>query len=462
MLRLNQLYFRNFFILFFATLLLVAVAGFFILKDIEVGNHKMMLIKMIDFFELQNDDDLEQLVKEVKEKTGIRVTVIGHNGVVLAESDKNKTLMENHSTREEIQKAKMNYIGSSVRYSKSIKTDLLYVAKQKSIDDHLIYIRMAYPLEQIHKKFYDFWAKATLIFAFSLFFAFYIAFRINKNTTQDVNKTKEHLSDLLNKNFEVELHPMHTTEFDTIGLQLQQIAKKLKKREDQKSRYTKKLKILNKKQGDIIAAISHEFKNPIAAIMGYAQTLQEDNEIEFQTRNRFLDKIHNNAYKISNMIDRLSMAVKLDNDDFKPKFSKFSLKLLVEDVKETLLQKHIDKEIFIDIEEVMLYADKAMIENLFINLIDNGLKYSENEVRVYMQERVVFIEDKGVGIASSDLENITKRFFRVGDNAWDNSIGVGLYIVKFILKLHSTDLQIKSIPGEGSLFYFDLSKMIAK
>ncbi len=58
------------------------------------------------------------------------------------------------------------------------------------------------------------------------------------------------------------------------------------------------------------------------------------------------------------------------------------------------------------------------------------------------------------------MQDITKRFFRVDSLTWDNSIGVGLYIVKYILKLHNTNLQIKSEPGVGSNFYFDIKPLI--
>ncbi len=417
---------------------------------------------MIDLVHIKPTDDLDDIAKDVKDRTGVRVTIISDDGIVLAESDKNKTLMENHSDRAEIIEAHQLMSGSSVRYSQSVKTDFLYVAKPMLLGEQNLYFRLAYSLESINKKFYNFWAKATLFFALSMFLAFFVAMRINRNITQDVNNTKERLTDLLNKNFEVEAYTTNTREFHTILNQLQQISKKLKKREEQKNKYTKNLKMLNKKQGDIISAISHEFKNPVAAIMGYAQTLKEDKDISPVMEERFLEKISKNADKISDMIDRLSMAVKLDNDDFKPKFSKFKLKSLLEDVKETLMQKYKDKEINIDVKDVTLYADNAMIENLFINLIENALKYSEDEVNIFMKEEKIYIEDKGIGIESRDLSNITKRFFRVGDLSWDNSIGVGLYIVKFILKLHSTDLQIKSEPGVGSLFYFDLKKMLMK
>lgn len=460
MLRLNQLYFRNYFFLFFTTLLVVAIFGHYMLKNLEIENHRIMLVNMIDIIDQNDLTHFEKKAQEIKEKTGVRVTVINDKGQVIIESDRDIQGMANHNDREEVIQAHAQTIGSSVRYSESIKNNFLYVAKVRDINNSEYIIRMAYSLENINEKFYSFWSKALFFFALAMLLAFVVALKINNHVTQDVEVTKERLKDLVNKNFEITPYEAHTKEFDAILHHLQQISKKLKKREVQKQKYTKNLKLLNKKQSDIISAISHEFKNPIAAIIGYAQTLNEDPQIDPNIRERFLYKISNNASKISNMIDRLSMAVKLDNEDFKPKFSHFKLKPLLLDVKEILEQKYKERQIILDVDDTDLHADKTMIENLFINLIENALKYSEEEVIVTYRENRISVIDKGIGIQEKDLENITKRFFRAGELSWDNSIGVGLYIVKFILKLHSSYLEIESTPEVGSTFSFDITPML--
>ena len=108
----------------------------------------------------------------------------------------------------------------------------------------------------------------------------------------------------------------------------------------------------------------------------------------------------------------------------------------------------------------MIEADKGMFDNLFTNLIENALKYSEDEVLVKMLDGKLVVSDKGIGISSEDMENITKRFFRVDSLSWDNSIGVGLYIVKYILKLHNSFLEIESESNVGSAFSFELSHLL--
>lgn len=97
-----------------------------------------------------------------------------------------------------------------------------------------------------------------------------------------------------------------------------------------------------------------------------------------------------------------------------------------------------------------------MFDNLLINLVDNALKYSEEAVIIRVKDAKLEVIDRG--ISEENIKNITKRFFRVDNLLWDNSIGVGLYIVKYILKLHNTTLMIDSTPLKGSKFWFSLKE----
>ncbi|HIP02315.1 MAG TPA: hypothetical protein EYG75_02250, partial [Campylobacterales bacterium] len=261
MLRLDQLYFRNFSILFFLTLLVIAITGYFLLKKIEINNHKTMLVNMIDQFSIieANEAKIDEIVHQIKEKTGVRVTIIDAQGVVLYESNRGVQGMENHLNRPEVTQANENDIGSSIRYSESVKRDFLYVAKF----NNMRYVRMAYALDSIIEKFFQFWIKAMGLFTLAMLFAFWMALRINKKITNDLGRIKISLENLLNKKYEVDFEGASCCqEFDTISKQIDKVSQKLEKRDRQKAKYTKNLKLLSKKQSNIISAISHEFKNP--------------------------------------------------------------------------------------------------------------------------------------------------------------------------------------------------------
>jgi len=462
MLRLDQLYFRNFSVLFFLTLLVTAVSGYFLLERIEINNHKTMLNNMINEYivtekYLQNPD---KLIHEIKAKTGVRITIIDSEGRVRFESNRKVEGMENHLNRPEIQQALQYGMGYAIRHSKSVGRDFLYVAKK----DGDRFVRMAYALESIQEKFFNFWLKAMLLFAGAMALAFWLAMKINRRISHDLEHIETSLENMLNKKYEVSFDEVSCCrEFDTISKQITKVSKKLEKRERQKAKYTKNLKMLSKKQSDIISAISHEFKNPVAAIVGYTQTIHEDDNLSPTIRKKFLEKVLKNASKISSMIDRLALAIKLENENFKPEWSDFKIKPLLEEIRENLLQKYKEREIVIEADETLkIHGDRGMFENLMINLIENALKYSEDEVTVRVTNERIEVIDRGIGISEADIGQITKRFFRVDALSWDNSIGVGLYIVKYILKLHNTHLEIESEPNKGSKFWFDTKMLVVR
>ena len=460
MLKLSQLFFRRTALILTGTFLVTAIIGYYLLRQMEVETHARMLRNLLTVLEY----DLRSLppgkipatLRQIHRDTNVRVTVIAPDGHVLYESNRSPVGMENHATRPEILEAKARGWGEAVRHSATLDEDLLYVAHK----DHDRFVRTAYSLESIRKQLLSLWLKALGVFAVILLGIFLFSLRLNRRIGKESGEIHRTLEQLLEKNYDADIAPVECCrEFAEIRRMLQKVAKKLAKRERQKAKYTKKLKTLTQRQSDIIGAISHEFKNPVAAVMGYAQTLQEGQNIDPEIRRRFLDKIQANAEKISHMIDRLALAIKLENRTFTLRKSRFRLGEIAQSVRETLLQKYPSRNIRLECGPDEIEADRDMLEQVLMNLTENALKYSEDDVTLRCDGARMEVIDHGEGIDNEELEKITKKFYRVDRHSWNNSIGVGLYIVKYILQLHDTELEIRSVPGEGSVFGFSLGKM---
>jgi len=216
----------------------------------------------------------------------------------------------------------------------------------------------------------------------------------------------------------------------------------------------KKLKLQNSFKDDLISAISHEFKNPISIINGYIETIL-NSSLPKELENKFLNKIHNNTIRLTQLIDRLYLITKIENKKMKIKKESFRLDLAIKEVIENFDEKRI---IFHSIP-LKVKADKNLLQIVIYNLISNALKYSQDEVIINLNENYLEVIDKGIGIEEKNLNNIKNKFFRVAKNEWDNSLGLGLYIVERILKLHHTTLKIKSQYKKGSKFYFDITSI---
>jgi len=247
-----------------------------------------------------------------------------------------------------------------------------------------------------------------------------------------------------------------TREFEQINLKLIQILRKIKRKEKEKRKYTAKIKLKNRQRSNMLSAIAHEFRNPIAAIMGYAQTLTDDDEIPPTLRKKFLYKIYNNGDKIEELLSRLLLWNRFESGEQKLQLSKFDIYPLMREIAINLEERYKNREVDVLEGKLVVYADKALIEIVVKNLIENALKYSREVVEVKIIGSEVQVIDQGVGISSENIDKVTKKFFRTDEHSWDNSMGLGLSIVKQILKLHNSVLKIESEEDRGSIFSFEL------
>jgi len=247
-----------------------------------------------------------------------------------------------------------------------------------------------------------------------------------------------------------------TQEFEEINQNLMKVLKGAKKREDIKQRYNAKLKLKNRQRADMLSAIAHEFRNPIASIMGYSQTLHEDPEIPTELREKFLEKIYNNGNKIESLLSRLILWNKFESGEATLHKSTFDLYALAQEVIRSLQEKYKTREIQLEGGSTTVEADRTLMEVVLKNLIENALKYSKEEVIVHIEDGSVSVTDKGVGISNKDIDKVTKKFYRSDTHNWDNSMGLGLSIVKTILSLHKSKLEIESQKDVGSTFSFKI------
>lgn len=293
-----------------------------------------------------------------------------------------------------------------------------------------------------------------LALAFSIFiFSIYRGAKRMQKELTTVNKYLANLEEIDQIDYKARFF---TQEFEEINQNLIQALKKAKKREDIKQRYNAKLKLKNRQRADMLSAIAHEFRNPIASIMGYSQTLQDDPEIPKPLQEKFLGKIYNNGNKIEALLGRLILWNKFESGEATLHKSSFDIYTLAQEVKLALEEQYKSREILIKGESHVVEADRTLIELVLKNLIENALKYSKDEVLVQVEENSVSISDKGVGINDKDLDKVTKKFYRSGTHNWDSSMGLGLSIVKTILTLHKSKLDIQSKVDEGSTFSFTI------
>ena len=455
MLKLHQIYLKKLLPLFIVLFVIIGAVVHYAIKQIYISQIKDELNSYTKLIALQLDKktDFDKLAKKIKKVDDVRVTFIRDDGVVIGESNKDKTTMDNHRLRPEIVEARKNGFGSSIRHSHTLDKDLIYFAKKVKLKDQIVYIRVAKFIKKINEEIFYLGVEVLSILLLFFVVVFYKFYSLNQSLEAEVDKISKFLVELTKKKKPTYIKSSFSKEFYDITTLLTKVALVLAKRDKQKAKYTKKLKLLNKQKDEILSAISHEFKNPITVINGYSQTLLDDKNLNENIRIKFLQKIYISGKRLTELIDTLRLALKLDSDKIKLTFTTCNVYEIAKEAMQTLSQVYSDREIEINgRKDVSINADRVLLGVAITNLIENALKYSEDKVEVIISDEAITIKDAGVGIDEKELKNITKKFYRVSKNSWDNSLGLGLSIVTNILNLHKFNLTIKSKKNEGSEF----------
>lgn len=219
---------------------------------------------------------------------------------------------------------------------------------------------------------------------------------------------------------------------------------------------------------DYVGDVSHEIKTPIFAIQGFAETLLGGALDDPGVHRGFVEKILQNANRLSALARDLGEISRLETGMIKLSRGRFRVRRVYEEVRESLdlvaREKAIEIEISIGTDSEVVDGDRDRIRQVITNLVDNAIKYGRKGGRVELgaqrthDDVRLYVRDDGIGIAPEDLSRVTERFYRADKSRsrGQGGTGLGLAIVKHILVAHRTDLQLDSTPGKGSTFSFRL------
>lgn len=218
---------------------------------------------------------------------------------------------------------------------------------------------------------------------------------------------------------------------------------------------------LDNMQKEFVADVSHELKTPITSIMGYADTLLEE-EYDKETQSKFLNVIASEARRMAKLVTDLLTLSRNDSNRSVAKKEQFDLGELVKKCQDKLAieikKKNHEVKCFVTADVPPVYADKDDIERVVLNILTNSIKYTKDngEIKIYVgfvyNDAYIKIFDNGIGIPEEDLDRIFERFYRV-DKARSREMGgtgLGLSIAKDLLDRNGGSIDIKSEVGKGT------------
>ena len=217
-------------------------------------------------------------------------------------------------------------------------------------------------------------------------------------------------------------------------------------------------------RGDFVANASHELRTPLATLLGFLETLQdEDAAGDRKTRSRFIDIMHEEARRMQHLVDDLISLSRIEAERFSLPREPVDLRPLVEEVRQSCGRMIEERESDIVVESgsaaSVVLGDRPQLLQLLQNLVVNALKYgrSGTPVTVRFEEAGadmlrMSVIDQGDGIAPEHLPRLTERFYRVdaGRSRAVGGTGLGLAIVKHIVGRHRGRLDIKSELSKGT------------
>ncbi|MDO4337323.1 MAG: ATP-binding protein [Eubacteriales bacterium] len=379
------------------------------------------------------------LTKKVGDLTESRITLTDKNGTVLFDSETDPKEMENHSDRPEFIQASQTGYGEMVRFSETLSRQTFYSALR--LDNGNI-LRVAKTTDSVF---------LTMMSSFTLLGLLVIAilvlefFLVQKQTTDMIRPINE--LDLEN--------PLENVCYE----ELRPLLKRVDQQNRQIASQVEELIAAEAVRREFSANVSHELKTPLMSISGYAE-LMMNGMVSAENIPEFSGRIYHEASRLSSLVQDIIQLSRLDEKSSDMPFEAVDCMELAEDVV-TQLQTAAEKKniaLTLDGEPVTVRGVRQVLYEMFYNLADNAVRYTEEggAVKVFVGRQngrpCYRVEDNGIGIPKKEQERVFERFYRVdkSHSRQTGGTGLGLSIVKHGAVLHHAEIHMDSEPGRGT------------
>lgn len=226
---------------------------------------------------------------------------------------------------------------------------------------------------------------------------------------------------------------------------------------------------LERMRREFMANVSHELRTPLTAIRGFVEPLLDGTTTDEETRQRYLEIIRAETERLGRLISDILEMGRLDEGRRQLEITAFPLaevaRVAIAKVQPRAEEKGIG--IASEVPAIEVEADRDRMEQVLLNLLDNAIRFTPKggqiRLRVEETERCIWVRvsDTGVGISPENLPFVWERFYKTDRSRGDKiGTGLGLALVKQIVKAHDGELSVESEPGRGSTFSFSLKRHV--
>jgi len=250
-----------------------------------------------------------------------------------------------------------------------------------------------------------------------------------------------------------------------IAIKNANLFKEMEEKNEKLRVYTEKLKSLNKMKSDFVATVSHEFKTPLTSIKAYCETLINNSEnMDRKIFKEFLMIINEESDRLMTLIEDILSFSQMESGAIKFERASCNLNELVNTVskeqKVNFETKNIALQIDLPEKDVKIRADRDLIKQLLVNLINNAAKFTRDGGRVfiYLEDEMVsariIVEDNGIGVPENQMERIFDHFHQADNSSTrrHSGSGLGLALCKNIVEWHDGRIWVENVDGGGARF----------
>ena len=237
----------------------------------------------------------------------------------------------------------------------------------------------------------------------------------------------------------------------------------------------RKLEQLEKKKGEVMTVIAHEFRTPLNLIQNSCELLASEATLTQEVRESLSATVQRGVERLSRLVSGVRDLAGMSNKAFEPKQTAFPLAQLLQPALELIERANGKRKLSCRLSvpdwELNIGGDPALLALALNNLLSNAVRYTADggEIAIEVTKRLALVKieviDTGIGIAPDQFEAIFEKFYEVGDAIHHSSgefefraagLGLGLATAREIIRAHGSELEVQSVLGQGSRFSFSL------
>jgi signal transduction histidine kinase/AraC-like DNA-binding protein/CheY-like chemotaxis protein len=229
--------------------------------------------------------------------------------------------------------------------------------------------------------------------------------------------------------------------------------KKIKEQNNKIQEYASEIEHVNNLKTNFFTGISHEFKTPLTLILGSIEYLNSTKSDLVKKMNKEMETIYRNSSLLLKILNQLLDFRKVENRSFKARVHEFDLVNFIDtlstDFKAEFKRRNITFEFKHNVDTSLVFLDSLLVDKVFFNLFSNALKFTPNNGNISIdlievEDNVIIkVKDTGIGIPENEIDNVFQPYFK-GSNNNNNGSGIGLYLAKQLVELHSGTIEVAS------------------